>query len=176
MRAGCWSPPARKSCVGRGREVMVEQIRHPVMAALLIDAAVHLADQGVPLLPPRPPLPSLPPPPLLAQPGFHAARTSLQGTNRASIPRILGLTPSLHHNDLTIIWAQGPTQPLSSMVPRLLSHGGGGRNWIPGQCGVNLVSYWSDGLSCFLIGRKLSAISSKSCRSADPVWQWLCAL
>ena len=53
---------------------MVEQVRHTMMdPGLLIDAAVHLADQGVPLLPPRPPLPSLPPPPLLAQPGFHAA-------------------------------------------------------------------------------------------------------
>ena len=149
LRAGCWSSSPRKSCVGRwGREVVVEQVRHPVVAlALLIDAPVHLVDQGVPLLPPRPPLPSLPPPPLLAQPSLHAARTSLQGTDS-----ILGLTPSLHHTDLTIIWAQGPTQPLSSMVPRLLSHGGGGRNWIPGQCGVNPVSYWSNATSCFLIG------------------------
>ena len=140
---------------------MVEQVRHPMMmSALLVDAAsVHLADQGVPLLPSRPPLPSLPPPPLLAQPGFHAARTSLQPSNRASIPTILGLTPSLHHTDLTIIWAQGPTQPLSSMVPRLLSHsGGGGRNWIPGQCGVNPASYWSNLPTWLLIGRKLSAI------------------
>ena len=131
---------------------MVEQVTHTMMdSGLLIDAAVHLADQGVPLLPPRPPLSSLPPPPLLAQPSFHAARTSLQPTN-PSIPTILGLTPSLHHMNLTIIWAQGPAQPLSSMVRRLLSHGGGGRNWIPGQCGVNPVSYWSDGTSWLLIG------------------------
>ena len=109
LRAGCWSPPARKSCVGRwGREVVVEQVRHPVVAlALLIDATVHLVDQGVPLLPPRPPLPSLPPPPLLAQPSLHAARTSLQATNT-----ILGLTPSLHHTDLTIIWSPDYVLPL----------------------------------------------------------------
>ena len=86
---------------------MVEQVGHPVMAALLIDAPVHLADQGVPLLPPRPPLPSLPPPPLLAQPSLHAARTSLQATNS-----ILGLTPSLHHTDLTIIWSPDYVLPL----------------------------------------------------------------
>ena len=91
---------------------MVEQVGHPVMAALLIDAPVHLADQGVPLLPPRPPLPSLPPPPLLAQPGFHAAGPPLQGANRTSIPSILGFTPSLHHTDLTIIWAPDYVLPL----------------------------------------------------------------
>ena len=112
LRAGCWSPPARECCVGRWRQVMVEQVRHTMDAALLIDAAVHLADQGVPLLPPRPPLPSLPPPPLLAQPSFHAARTSLQPTNRASIPTILPLTPSLHHNNLTIIWSPDYVLPL----------------------------------------------------------------
>ena len=76
------------------------------MMGLLIDAAVHLADQGVPLLPPRPPLPPLPPPPLLAQSSFHAARTSLQTTN------ILGLTPSLHYIDLTIIWSTDYVLPL----------------------------------------------------------------
>ena len=87
---------------------MVEQVRHTMVdPGLLIDAAVHLADQGVPLLPPRPPLPSLPPPPLLAQPSLHAARTSLQATNT-----ILGLTPSLHHTDLTIIWSPDYVLPL----------------------------------------------------------------
>ena len=92
---------------------MVEQVGHTMVdSGLLIDAAVHLADQGVPLLPPRPPLPSLPPPPLLAQPSLHAARTSLQATNRASIPSILGFTPSLHHTDLTIIWAPDYVLPL----------------------------------------------------------------
>ena len=153
LRAGCWSPPAREGCVGRWRQVMVEQVRHTMDAALLIDAAVHLADQGVPLLPPRPPLPSLPPPPLLAQPSFHAARTSLQPTNRASIPTILGLTPSLHHNNLTIIWAENQHN-LSGQWSHVYCHtvveeGTG----LPGSAAkVNLVSYWSDATNCALIG------------------------
>ena len=130
--------------------MVVEQVGH-VDTSLLIDApTVHLADQRVPLLPPCPPLPPLSPPPLLAETSFHAARATLQ-CPKGSIPSVR-LTPSFHHTDHTIIGTQGPTQPLSSMVPRLLSHGGGGRNWIPGRCGVNLVSYWSDATSSFLIG------------------------
>ena len=102
--------------------MVVEQVGH-VDTSLLIDApTVHLADQRVPVLPPCPPLPPLSPPPLLAETSFHAARATLQ-CPKGSIPS-LGLTPSFHHTDHTIIGTQGPTQPLSSMVPRLLSHGG----------------------------------------------------
>ena len=70
-------------------------------------------------------------------PGFRRGLQSQQ-------PGIHSLPP--YHFDLKIIWAKknkGDAQPPLSMVPGLLSHGGGGRNWIPGQCGVNLASYWS---------------------------------
>ena len=137
----------------------MEQVGH-VDTSLLIDApTVHLADQRVPVLPPCPPLPPLSPPPLLAETSFHAAGTTLQ-CPEGSIPS-LGLTPSFHHTDHTIIGTQGPTQPLSSMVPRLLSHGGG-KELDSGRCGENPVSHWSIRSTRLRIGWKPSAISSKS--------------
>ena len=157
MRAGCGSCPAWQGCVSRWRwEVVVEEVGHMVDPLVVDAAAVHLADHGVPLLPPCPSLPPLSPPSLLAQPSFQAAGTALQGSGGGSSPNNLGFTPSLH---ITLISRssgqkrnEGDAQPPLPMVPGLLSHGGGGRNWIPGQCGVNPVSYWSNGTSSLLIG------------------------
>ena len=158
MRARCGSCPAWQGCVGRrGWEVVVEEVGHMVDPLVVDAAAVHLADQGVPLLPPCPSLPPLSPPSLLAQPSFQAAGTTLQGSGGGSSPNNLGFTPSLH---ITLISRsselkkekEGDAQPPLPMVPGLLSHGGGGRNWIPGQCGVNLASYWSSTKICSIIG------------------------
>ena len=74
----------------------MEEVGHMVDPLVVDAAAVHLAYQGVPLLPSCPSLPPLSPPSLLAQPSFQAAGTTLQGSGGGSSPNNLGFTPSLH--------------------------------------------------------------------------------